>query len=498
MHELYNQHHQTATRILAHRQTWFPSNAPNLSPKGKRDGKITLSAEDRNPEARWKDLFSDQRVDIALCDLIDAENVRARNIAKAVDGKNLESAQKLSRKQAPLSLINYLLRLSNLPIEISLRENEEIMASKNGGPPYSVAELSDGERNAILIAATVLTVSAGTLVIIDEPERHLHRSIISPLLSHLFAQRTDCAFVVSTHEVMLPIDNEGAKTLILRGCHYHNKQAASWQADLISPDQEIDDDLKIQILGSRRQMLFVEGDAKSLDKSLYAIIFPDVSIYPKAGCASVINTVRALRENEGLHWLSAYGIIDNDNRGKEEIDSLKEQGIFALPLHSVEAIYYHPLIQWAVASRQAEVTGANVDKLMAAAKAVAINHIKRNSARLSRRVAEQSIREQVFKELPTKETIASGQAITIQLDVPGELAAEQKRIDGLINDRDLVGLIARYPIRETGALREIVNSLGFYTRSQYQDAVKKFLLDNEDAVVSLRGLFEDLSQELVA
>jgi len=78
------------------------------------------------------------------------------------------------------------------------------------------------------------------------------------------------------------------------------------------------------------------------------------------------------------------------------------------------------------------------------------------------------------------------------------LAAEQKRIDGLINDGDLVGLIARYPIRETGALREIVNSLGFYTRSQYQDAVKKFLLDNEDAVVSLRGLFEDLSQELVA
>ena len=81
------------------------------------------------------------------------------------------------------------------------------MASKSGSKPYSIAQLSDGERNALLIATNVLTVKDGTLVLIDEPERHLHRSIISPLLTHLFAQRPECAFIVSTHDVMLPLDN---------------------------------------------------------------------------------------------------------------------------------------------------------------------------------------------------------------------------------------------------------------------------------------------------
>ncbi|WP_442947933.1 AAA family ATPase [Nostoc sp.] len=55
-------------------------------------------------------------------------------------------------------------------------ESAQVVASKCGGTPYSIAELSDGERNALLIAANVLTVKNGTLVLIDEPERHLHRS----------------------------------------------------------------------------------------------------------------------------------------------------------------------------------------------------------------------------------------------------------------------------------------------------------------------------------
>ena len=32
----------------------------------------------------------------------------------------------------------------------------------------------------VILAANVLTVDAGTVLLIDEPERHLHRSIIEP------------------------------------------------------------------------------------------------------------------------------------------------------------------------------------------------------------------------------------------------------------------------------------------------------------------------------
>ena len=209
MHRFYCTHHGNARRISALRQTWFSSSAITLSPEQKRNTENNIQSSDTSPEARWKDDYSAPRASIAIYDLIDAENVRARSIADAVDGDNIDLAKTLSKKDAPIKIINDLLRLSNIPIEISVRQNEQVIASKSGGSPYSIAELSDGERNALLIAANVLTVKQGTFVLIDEPERHLHRSIISPLLTLLFAKRPDCAFIVSTHDVMLPVDNPG-------------------------------------------------------------------------------------------------------------------------------------------------------------------------------------------------------------------------------------------------------------------------------------------------
>src|SRR5690606_13418574 len=196
LQKLYAAHHGRARRISAHRQTWFTSNAVTLSAADKKNVETNIASSDTDARSRWADDYSAQRASIAIYDLIDAENVRARGIASAVDGDNIDLAKELSKKDAPIKVINDLLRLSNLPIEISVQESEQVMASRSGSHKYSISELSDGERNALLIAASVLTARTGTIIIIDEPERHLHRSIISPLLTLLFAQRPDCAFVV--------------------------------------------------------------------------------------------------------------------------------------------------------------------------------------------------------------------------------------------------------------------------------------------------------------
>lgn len=204
---------------------------------------------------RWRDPYSVHRTNAALYDLIDAENVRARSIASAVDTGEIDLAKVLSKKDAPIRIINELLQLSNLPIEISVQQNDQIVASKSGGNPYSIAQLSDGERNALLVGAAVLTVKPGTLVLLDEPERHLHRSIISPLLTLLFEKRRDCAFIVSTHEVMLPLDNPAARTLLLRECIHTGSNVSAWDTDLVPAEAEIDEDAKRDILGGRRKLL---------------------------------------------------------------------------------------------------------------------------------------------------------------------------------------------------------------------------------------------------
>lgn len=342
MQQLYTPHQANARRISAHRQTWFSSNSTTLSPQQKREMEAGIRGGDTSLESRWKDDYSSYRASIAIYDLINAQNVRARLIADAVDGNNIELARTLSKKDAPIKIINELLRLSNIPIEISVRESDQVVASKCGGTPYSVAELSDGERNALLIAANVLTVEDGTLVLIDEPERHLHRSIISPLLTLLLSKRRDCAFIISTHEVMLPLDNPGARTLLIRGCTYAGSSVSVWDVDLVSSEAEIDDDLKKDILGPRRKLLFIEGTERSLDKPLYSLVFPNVSVVAKSSCRDVEHAVSSIRDAGNIHWLHAFGIVDNDRRTEADIDRLKGKGIYALSVFSVESIYYHP------------------------------------------------------------------------------------------------------------------------------------------------------------
>ncbi len=496
MHRFFTAHYGSARRISAHRQTWFMSGAVTLSPEQKRQTESNIQNSDRSPESRWADQYSAHRASIAIFDLIDAENIRARRIASAVDQDSIELAKRLSAKEAPISVINELLQLSNLPIVISVHENEQVLASKSGSDPYSIAELSDGERNALLIAASVLTVKPDTLLLIDEPERHLHRSIISPLLTLLFAKRLDCAFVVSTHEVMLPLDNPNSRTLLLRGCKYENKSVTSWDADLVPTDAEVDEELKKDILGSRRKMLFVEGIEGSLDKPLYSVLFPNVSVVPKASCKDVEHAVKGIRAANNLHWLRAFGVVDNDGRSVDEIENLKTHGVYALPVFSVESVYYDLEVQRRVTERHAGVTGEDALARIAQAKAQALAAIGPHVQRLSERAAERALREEVFRYLPGRREIIAGAPIVIDLDVPAKIAEERAKLQNAIDQNYLAFLIARYPVRETAALNLIAESLGFRDRTQYESAVRQLMIDDHESLGHVRSLFGTLTVDI--
>ena len=217
MQRFFTQHRNNAKRISAHRQTWFTSNTLDFTPTSRKQTGVEMENDDAKETARWMDRYGSQRSTAAIFDLINADNIRSRKIAAKIDLGALEAALlanqeegtpqivtealETKKEEAPLKVLNELLKTANLPIEILIDNDEQIFAKKCGGDPYSIAELSDGERNAVLIAANVLTADSGAVIIIDEPERHLHRSIVSPLLSTLFQKRGDCVFVISTHDV---------------------------------------------------------------------------------------------------------------------------------------------------------------------------------------------------------------------------------------------------------------------------------------------------------
>jgi ABC-type cobalamin/Fe3+-siderophores transport system ATPase subunit len=358
-------------RIAAHRQLSLHSSSIDMTAASRRQFGSSLEQWDRTPEHRWMEYDQHSRLSSVLFDLMAMEHNRARRVTDLVDAKDATGATKLADKvKSPFLQINRLLRDANLTVSIECRDDEELVARReDAGEPYSIAKMSDGERSAVLMAAEVLTVQPGTILLVDEPERHLHRSIIDPLLSALFDERSDCTFVVSTHEVELPMSYPDSTVLITRACAMNGDVAAAWDIQMLKGGVDhLPDDLKRSILGSRRRILFIEGKSHSLDKPLYEALFPGISVVAKGTAQDVIAAVKGLRGSATLHHTEAFGLIDKDFRNASEISQLKEDGIFALGVYSAESLYYcHDAIA-AIACDQAKSYGLDPDELIMSAR----------------------------------------------------------------------------------------------------------------------------------
>lgn len=491
MHNLFQQNINHTKRILAHRQTWFNNNSMDMTASQKKQTERNMRTNDNQAYSRWKDDYSQARSSISIFDLINSENVRARKIAGAVDTDNIELAKNLSLSQAPLQAINELLEISNIPIKITLGKDEQLFAIKNGSEPYSIAELSDGERNALLICSDVLTTEPNHLIILDEPERHLHRSIISPLLSSLFQKRKDCIFVISTHDVFLPIDHSKSSVLLLRSCQWVGKNIKDWDADLILDADKIPYSVKHEILGAKRNILFVEGENESLDRQIYQLIFPSVTVISQGSCTQVIKSVEGITGTENLHWINAYGLIDADDRTKEQIQTLLDKGIAALECYSVESLYYNLKVVSKIAKRYSEVTGVDEKELYSKAISEIVNNIQPHKERLCSRLCEKQVRNNIMTAMPKHKDIAQRIKFQYELNLKEIIEKEELLFDKLIADNDLDSLISRYPVRETPALKMIATGLGL-TREKYESAVRKLIIDDKDT----REYFKTLLNEL--
>ena len=87
----------------------------------------------------------------------------------------------------------------------------ETKAKAAGGAIYNAAEMSDGERVIFYLAGQALAAPHDGILIIDEPELHLHKSIQAKLWDEIAAERSDCLFVYLTHDLEFASTRIGAK-----------------------------------------------------------------------------------------------------------------------------------------------------------------------------------------------------------------------------------------------------------------------------------------------
>jgi hypothetical protein len=146
--------------------------------------------------------------------------------------------------------------------------------------------------------------------------------------------------------------------------------------------------------------------------------------------------------------------------------------------------------------RHSTVTGDDALAILNSAKAAAAEAIAPHIQRLSERAVEKVLREEIFRHLPRKEEIAAGTPINISIDVVDVVTEERNRLQAALDIDDLSAIIAHYPIRETPALTEIADKLGFKNRDQYEGAVRKLLTDDNEALVFVQSLFGTLAIDI--
>ena len=201
---------------------------------------------------------------------------------------------------------------------------------------YSASEMSDGERAVFYILGQVLSANEGSILIFDEPELHIHKSIISNLWDEIEKLRPDCSFLMITHDIEFAATRV-AKKYVIR--NYYSDPA--WDISEI-PDSELDEQTITLILGSRKPILFVEGEKTSLDMETYRLCYPEWTVIPKGACKDVIQAVSSLRKlNKDMPILNikCAGIVDRDTRDSSQIHELEEQGIKVLLCSEIENIF---------------------------------------------------------------------------------------------------------------------------------------------------------------
>ena len=328
-------------RVGAQRNLNFNENIPlknyteaeNLVFYGIGDGKDTSKGH------RWQwGHFTTKLID-------DFDNVLAAVIASSNNDVNKfhqtckeKGENKAEWPDTPITAIDRIISIWEkvFPQRELIEEDSKFLAGMNKDGKkitYSATEMSDGERAVLYLAAQVLCVPKDKMLIIDEPEVHLHPAIMNRLWRELENCRKDCLFVYITHDLSFASSHGNAEKYWIK-----DFDGEKWKIEKIG-DERIPEELVLEILGSRRNVLFVEGEKNSLDYQLYSQVYPDYLVIPCGGCSQVIERTKAFRKSKILHEYQVYGLIDRDYRTESEIIALKADDIFVLDVAEVENLF---------------------------------------------------------------------------------------------------------------------------------------------------------------
>ena len=267
-----------------------------------------------------------------------------------------------------------------------------LMFSTSAGEDLIPAEkLSQGEMAVLYYCAGALYAMQNAVIFVDAPSLFLHPTILNALWNSIENLRPDCTFVYNSVDVEFV--SSRTRNVILWVKSFDAKKN-NWDYEIIAPG-EIREDIFIELVGSRKPVLFIEGDlTHSIDSKLYPLVFPDFTVKPLGSCDKVIETTRSFNGLTNMHHLESHGIVDRDRRTDREVEYLRNKSIMVPEVAEVENLF---LLEDVVRT-MAKVRGKNPESVFNKVKKRALSEFTRH---LQSQVLEH-VRHRVKREVDAK------------------------------------------------------------------------------------------------
>jgi len=385
-----------------------------------------------------------------------------------------------------MQILNSLLRGAALEVQVHVNRKSELIATNSDGQQYPAAEMSDGEKAALLLVADVLASDTGSIHLIDEPERHLHRAISAPLIASLTQLRPSDTFVTFTHDLELAQElGVTGETYVVTGCTWEGKDPRAWALERVPSSGSIAESLRRAVLGGRRKIVFHEGTETSIDQVLYKSLLVGCHLVPIGSCGAVLRSVGGLRDSEQLHWIDAAGIVDRDFR-RDDTPS----GVRRLTVHEAENVFYLPEVIQFMSVKQAASLGLDASDLIASAdeamKGALLNPGVKANILGKKRL--QQVRDDLADQLLSITSLSGLGEVAIAATPDGEELASE--YDALLKE-GMGAFLGKFPIRESAARSQAARAIKYPNADIYEQAVIQQLrldADFRDGIVRALGI----------
>ena len=200
--------------------------------------------------------------------------------------------------------------------------------------PYQLRQMSDGERTVLYMAARVLTAEH-PVILVDEPELHMHSRLSILFWDAVEKIRQDCRFIYVTHDLNFALSRRRATYLVCRSDD-------SIQAALLD---DLPSSVAADVLGAAtlpfyaKRIIFFEGEpGKGFASEFFSAWFDDDETFaiPAGARSSVCAAVLGLKA-VGVAGAEVLGLVDRDFYPDSVLCSVPAE-VRVLSLHEIESV----------------------------------------------------------------------------------------------------------------------------------------------------------------